>query len=107
MGASRCGLTGWLENAPTAVFTSYALVAAFSTYFCMYAFRKPFAAAHFADLKFLGTGIDLKTAFVISQILGYAVSKYIGIKVCSEATRERRGWLLGGQIGITRAAPSL
>jgi hypothetical protein len=104
MGTHKGGLTGWLERAPTAVFTGYALLAAFSIYFCMYGFRKPFAAAHFAGLKFLGTEIDLKTAFVISQILGYTVSKYIGIKICSEATRERRVWLLIGMIGVAEMA---
>jgi hypothetical protein len=98
MSTRKRKLTGWLEEAPEAVLTGYAMLAAFSTYFCMYAFRKPFAAAQFADLKFLGTGIDLKTAFVISQIVGYTLSKYIGIKVCSEATRQWRAWLLVGLI---------
>ena len=37
--------------------------------------------------KFLGTGIELKTALVIGQIVGYALSKYMGIKVCPEVSR--------------------
>jgi hypothetical protein len=81
--------------------------AAFATYFCMYAYRKPFAAAKFADLKFLGTGVDLKTAFVISQIVGYTLSKYLGIKICSEATRQHRAGLLMGLIVIAEAALAL
>ena len=40
-------LTSWLEKAPAPVFAAYAIAAAFTTYFCMYAFRKPFAAATF------------------------------------------------------------
>jgi hypothetical protein len=103
MGQTR-RLTAWLETAPAALFAAYALTAAFSTYFCMYAFRKPFAAARFADLKFLGTAIDLKTAFVISQILGYTLSKYIGIKVCSEVARNRRAALLVGLILVALIA---
>src|SRR5438045_1004551 len=83
-------LTPWLELAPAPVFAAYAIVAAFSTYFCMYAFRKPFAAAKFEGEFFLGTTVTLKTAIVISQIVGYALSKYIGIKVCSEVTPGRR-----------------
>jgi uncharacterized membrane protein YhaH (DUF805 family) len=83
-------LARWLERAPQAVFVIYAIAAAFTTYFCMYAFRKPFAAAKFEGLNFFGTTIELKTAIVVSQILGYALSKYIGIKFCSEITPQRR-----------------
>jgi MFS family permease len=68
----------------------FAIGASFSTYFCMYAFRKPFSAGEYQGLSFLGTQVNLKTAFVISQLVGYALSKYIGIKICSEATRGRR-----------------
>ncbi len=91
-------ITRFLERVPAQVLTIYAIVAAFSTYFCMYAFRKPFAAATYEGLRFFGTDIDLKTAFVISQILGYMLSKYIGIKVCSETTRKQRMWRLCGMI---------
>src|SRR3989449_2202968 len=83
-------LTSWLENAPAPLFAAYAITAAFSTYFCMYAFRKPFAAAKFEGEFFLGTTVALKTAIVISQIIGYALSKCIGIKVCSEVSPTRR-----------------
>jgi phosphonate degradation associated HDIG domain protein len=76
------------------MFVAYAAVAAFATYFCMYAFRKPFAAARFDGEHFLGGEIALKTAFVVSQLLGYTVSKYIGIKVCPEVRPGRRAMLL-------------
>jgi len=83
-------LSSWLEKAPAPVFATYAIVAAFASYFCMYAFRKPFAAAKFEGEFFLGTTVALKTAIVISQIIGYALSKCIGIKVCSEVSPTRR-----------------
>ncbi|PYJ97614.1 MAG: hypothetical protein DME23_14605, partial [Verrucomicrobia bacterium] len=83
-------LTSWLEKAPVPLFAAYAITAAFSTYFCMYAFRKPFAAAKFEGEFFLNSAVALKTAIVISQIIGYALSKYIGIKVCSEVSPTRR-----------------
>ena len=41
--AADSRLTAWLGRAPTVVFMAWAVVAAFATYFCMYAFRKPFA----------------------------------------------------------------
>lgn len=81
-------LRRWLARASGPEFVLFAILASFSTYFCMYAFRKPFAAAKYAEYRFLG--VDLKTALGISQIIGYALSKYIGIKVCSEVTRAQR-----------------
>lgn len=91
-------LTARLATAPAPVFVAVAVAAAFSTYFAMYAFRKPFAAATFEGQFFLGTHVALKTAIVISQILGYALSKYIGIKVCSEVTPAKRARLLVGLV---------
>lgn len=97
-------ITRWLESAAPAALTIWAMAWSFSTYFCMYAFRKPFAAAKFQGLHFLHTGVELKTAFVISQIVGYALSKYIGIKVCSEVSRARRAVTLAGLILAAEAA---
>ncbi len=96
MSTRQGRLTTWLEDAPASAFTLYAIAASFATYFCMYAFRKPFAAASFEDQTF--GAIDLKTAMVISQIIGYTISKYLGIKVCSEITRARRAVTLVGLI---------
>ena len=87
-------LTDWLGRAPAPVFVTYAVATAFCTYFCMYAFRKPFAAAKFEGEFFGGSEVELKTAIVISQIIGYALSKFIGIKVCSETRADQRPWVL-------------
>ncbi len=87
-------LTNWLARVQTPVFIAFASFAAFGTYFCMYAFRRPFAAAQFEGQHFLDSEIALKTAFVVSQILGYTVSKYIGIKVCPEVRPARRAAML-------------
>ena len=84
-------LTNKLATAPKPVFIAYATAAAFATYFCMYAFRKPFAAARFDGEHFLGGEVALKTAFVVSQIIGYTVSKYVGIKVCPEVRPGEEG----------------
>jgi len=70
----------------------------------MYAFRKPFSAAQFEGLSLLGTQIELKTAFVISQVIGYALSKYLGIKFCSEMTRGRRLSMLIGLVVVAEIA---
>ena len=88
----------------TFLITAFAIAVAFSTYFCMYAFRKPFSAASYEDMKFLGTNFDLKTIFVISQIVGYTLSKFIGIKVVSEVSRQRRFGMLVGLIFVAQMA---
>ncbi|HIL80455.1 MAG TPA: hypothetical protein EYG54_04225 [Myxococcales bacterium] len=77
-------LTRFLDRGPGGFFVVYAVVASFGAYFCMYAFRKPFAAARFADEPFALDSLELKSALVISQVVGYALSKYVGIRVCSE-----------------------
>lgn len=77
-------------------------VAAFGTYFCMYAFRKPFTAASYAGTSF--AGIDFKTILVVSQVMGYMVSKFLGIKVVSEVTPRRRAGLILLLVGIAELA---
>jgi len=66
--------------------TIFASIACFCTYSCMYAFRKPFSAAtyHVGD-------VDYKVILVISQLLGYTLSKFTGIKIISEMKQRGRG----------------
>ncbi|MCA9215392.1 MAG: hypothetical protein KDB27_20145 [Planctomycetales bacterium] len=78
--------------------TIYGGAAAFAAYFCMYAFRKPFSAGTYEGLTLLNTEVTLKSAFVMSQLCGYIVSKFIGVGVCSQATRKSRGITLVGLI---------
>jgi len=66
----------------------YLGLAGFSTYFCMYAFRKPFTAGNFHDI--LLWGVDYKIILVIAQVLGYATAKGLGIKIVSEVLPEKR-----------------
>ncbi|WP_375326117.1 DUF5690 family protein [Flagellimonas sp. GZD32] len=76
------------EKRSNLVFVLHASLAAFGTYFCMYAFRKPFSVATFDGMAFMG--INYKILLVIIQVLGYALSKFIGIKVISELKPNRR-----------------
>jgi hypothetical protein len=66
----------------------YLGLAGFSTYFCMYAFRKPFTAADFHGITLWG--LDYKIILVITQVLGYATAKGLGIKVVSEVLSQKR-----------------
>ena len=82
------------------------MVAAFATYFCMYAFRKPFAVATYEGIvEVPGLGaIDLKILFILSQVLGYASSKFLGIKVVSELEPHRRAGAILLFIGLAELA---
>lgn len=78
-----------LAAAPRRAFVVFVGLSAMMTYFCMYVFRKPFAAGTYEDMPF-GHVLDFKTALIISQVIGYALSKFIGIKVVSELTAANR-----------------
>jgi hypothetical protein len=80
----------------------WALIAAFGTYFCMYMFRKPFTAAAFAQTT--EWGIGLKFLLVASQVAGYTVSKFIGIKVVAELPPRYRAWGIVGLIAVAQLA---
>jgi hypothetical protein len=79
-------LTAWLERAPSVLFAAFTIAVAFSAYFSMYAFRKPFGVGTFEGsvvLPLVGA-LSYKSLFVIAQLIGYASSKFLGIKVISE-----------------------
>jgi len=63
-------------------FLMNAAAAAFITYLSMYAFRKPFTAATYDGLSLWG--LDYKILLIITQLIGYTISKYVGIKLVSE-----------------------
>jgi hypothetical protein len=82
--------------------SAWCVVAAFGTYFCMYAFRKPFTAGSYAGTT-VG-GLDTKALLVTAQVLGYALSKFVGIKVVAEMPPNRRVVALLGLIAAAAAA---
>ena len=84
------------------VFSAYCIAAAFGTYFCMYAFRKPFTAGTFEGTIFLGLGY--KSVLVAAQVAGYTLSKFAGIKFVSEMSANYRAVSILGLLGIAEAA---
>lgn len=75
---------------------TWAVIAAFGTYFCMYAFRKPFSVSQYPDVD--AWGLHYKTVAVAAQVFGYMLSKFIGIKVLTEMPPNRRAASLIGLI---------
>jgi hypothetical protein len=80
----------------------WAVTAAFGTYFCMYMYRKPFTAASFSDDGWQDW--DQKAVLVSSQVIGYLISKIIGIRVVSEVRQDQRAWLLLALILLAHAS---
>jgi len=79
-----------LEKTNPVLFTTFAGLAGFAAYFSMYAFRKPFSVAIFGTVAGWHFALDYKIALVLAQVLGYAVSKMIGVKLIAEITPNRR-----------------
>lgn len=90
------GPARWLET--PWIYTVWCIVAAFGTYACMYGFRKPFTAGSYVDAE---SGLNMKAWLVTAQVIGYALSKFIGIKVIAEMTRTRRALVLLGLIAAS------
>ncbi len=80
----------------------WSVSAAFGTYSCMYAFRKPFTASTYPGGMVWGA--SEKTVLVTAQILGYTLSKFIGIRVVAETTPARRTAMILVLIAAAEAA---
>lgn len=92
-------LTAWLSQQSTLTFALYAISAAFSCYFCMYAFRKPFTAVAYEGSPTL-FGLDYKIALILAQLFGYTASKFLGVKIISELNPKHRPLALVALIAI-------
>lgn len=100
---SENAIKKYLSNSNGIVLSIYATLAAFCTYSCMYAFRKPFTAAGFAHVDDMW-GLKFKSVLVISQAVGYMLSKFIGIKVVSEMGKGKRAIGIVAMVAIAELA---
>ncbi len=67
----------------------------------MYSFRKPFAAATFDHVPGWHLALDYKIALIIAQVVGYTMSKFIGVKVISEIKPQHRALAILGLIAVS------
>lgn len=86
--SQKSGITSWLETTSGFNFTVYTAVSAFCLYTCIFALRKTFGVGTYEGLALWG--VSYKVWMVISQAVGYMISKFIGIKVVSEHTAKGR-----------------
>jgi hypothetical protein len=89
----------WLSR--PMILAPWCMIAAFGAYACMYGFRKPFTAASYMGAEW---GAGFKAWLVTSQVLGYTVSKFIGIRIIAEMKPERRAGLILMLVGIAQVA---
>jgi hypothetical protein len=71
------------------VITLFASVVTFLTYCTVYGFRKGFTICTFEGISY--AGVSYKVWLVISQVLGYAASKFYGIRFIAELKKIGRG----------------
>jgi hypothetical protein len=72
--------------------TVFASLVCFLTYCTVYGFRKGFTICTFDGIVF--AGISYKVWLVISQVLGYACSKFYGIRFIAELKKLGRGRII-------------
>ncbi len=75
-----------------------AAIVAFLAYSSIYAYRKPFTIATFEGVSFWG--ISYQTLLIISQVIGYMLSKFYGIKFIAELKRLGRWKTILALVGI-------
>lgn len=66
----------------------YLAITVFFTYASIFAFRKPFTVASFEGIGFWG--VSYQTLLIISQVIGYLLSKFAGIRIIAELKRLQR-----------------
>ena len=79
-------------------FNAFCICAALITYTSMYAFRKPLSAATFEGIVYWG--VDYKVIALISQVIGYTCSKFLGIKIVSGMKPTQRTAYILSLVGI-------
>jgi MFS family permease len=77
----------------------YAAIVVFLAYTMIFGYRKTFTVATFDGLTI--AGYSYKTILVISQMLGYLLAKFYGIKYISELKRTGRGKIILLLTGIS------
>jgi MFS family permease len=78
-----------------------AAIITFLTYTMVYGFRKGFTVCSFEGMRY--AGISYKVWLVISQVIGYASSKFYGIRFISELKKIGRGKIILLLVGISWA----
>ncbi len=80
----------------------YAAIIAFLAYTMIFGFRKSYTVCTFDGMRY--AGLPYKTILVLSQMIGYLMAKFYGIKFISELNRFGRNKIILLLVGIAWAA---
>lgn len=94
--------TGYFSFKSSFLTSLFAALVCFATYACIFSFRKAFNVAAYDGYEV--AGLNYKVVLVITQVAGYMLSKFYGIKFISEMKRLGRGKLILLLVGIAWAA---
>lgn len=86
--SDKAGISPLKRKLSDLLFILWAGGTALLSYSLVYALRKPYTAAAFADYEVFG--MDYKVVVTIVQIIGYVISKFVGIKLISELKPQNR-----------------
>lgn len=81
-------ITAKLRQSPAWVLILYVSLTSFTVYACMYGFRKPYTSSSFEGIQLFG--ISYKSVLVISQTIGYMLSKFLGIRIIAGMQPHKR-----------------
>ena len=94
----KSALKSYLEKSPILYTSLLCAIASFSIYVCTYSFRKGYTAGTYPGLSFLH--IDLKIWLVTAQVMGYSLSKFIGVRLIAEIKKNQRAMAMLILLGI-------
>ncbi len=80
----------------------FTAIVSFAAYTCIFSFRKAFNVAAYQGHTLFG--LDYKIVLVITQVFGYMLSKFYGIRFIAELKRIGRGKLILLLVGISWAS---
>lgn len=95
-------ISNWLAKQPSWVFTLYASLVAFLTYSFMYAYRKPFTVASYEGFSLFH--VDYKIWLITAQVIGYTLSKFMGIEFVSALKPRNRALSILFLVGFAEAS---
>ncbi len=90
--------SAWFKGQPKAL-ALYSSIVAFLAYASIFAYRKPFTVGSYEDIH-LGD-FSYQTVLIISQVVGYMLSKFYGIRFIAALRRRGRWKTVAVLIGIS------
>lgn len=92
----------YLSKSPLYVLAIYASILIFLVYTCAYAFRKPFTVGLYEGETLWG--FDVKILYVLFEVIGYACSKFLGVKFLPGMKPNQRIWYTIGLMSFSEVS---